>query len=246
MALNIVGKLKTVIDSDVEIALATFAKDADEETAKATSLLVYAGYGMAKCIMEKDGIRWVATEMLNERRALLDISKFDNLKSEPAAKPALTGSLQVRMEQLLDYAKLQTPLKNSENCTFDLVLLTLAGLGLATLVPTENGQEIWAGRPNLFIGDYESILFSKSHNSGLKRTTDLRRQLMDDDLKFHAKMMRKLARAGGHNVGSKRDTDIAVLLTYEYAGNAIAYRNADGRLAWKASPKLLKEFYDPE
>jgi hypothetical protein len=51
----------------------------------------------------------------------------------------------------------------------------------------------------------------------------------------------------GTDAGRSRAQLIATILReYEEAGDAMRYLNADGRIAWKATPKMLSKLADAE
>jgi hypothetical protein len=49
------------------------------------------------------------------------------------------------------------------------------------------------------------------------------------------------------HLGKRRSQRIArILLEFEEAGDAMRYRDTDGRIAWKATPQMLRKLADAE
>jgi hypothetical protein len=119
-----------------------------------------------------------------------------------------------------------------------IVEMRLAGQRLATLIPDD---WIWAAEPTL-------IEHYKMGKKGIQKFGILGKPKirMDETLKSIIKPMIELVEVRrGTRLGRKvrRGGVIAVLLIQELEGDAIAYKDERGRLAWKASDNLFARYH---
>src|SRR5262245_39242762 len=126
--------LQSFIDSKVKFALATFWRDRNEQVLRDTALATCAGFGLATHIVQKGEITWVKTERLkeleNSHTAPVDLSTFTT-----PDEPKITGSLKLILEDFVGTERDQNPEDPETTRKLDLILLLLAGQGLATLIP---------------------------------------------------------------------------------------------------------------
>jgi hypothetical protein len=197
-------------------------------------LLVLAGKGLAKLEMQPV---WVPAERLvNAFQKVgepIKLSKLTGHDGEPFAPPKMAGSLKIIIAELMDRARTgQSPGGGlPDNLTPDLTLLTLAGLGKAKCVIDLGNELVWTASIEL-VRQFNEMATGQS-------TIGLR---MDDDLSHMAGCWYKLSKA--QFPGHHQDKDIvslAMLQGCEIDGDAIAYKDFDGALAWKALEELLDE-----
>lgn len=129
------------------------------------------------------------------------------------------------------------------NRTQQVVLMQFAGCGWAELSKDVNGDLVWAPTPRLFIA-----LEEECGALGLGE-----RPILDDDVQGMVDTVVKLI--GGPLVGlvrTKRDKramdwcSIGTALWHlDSTGEATAYLDADGKLAWKASEQRRRFLAEP-
>jgi hypothetical protein len=227
------------MDRNINIARATFAKDVDLEVSTNTTLLTFAGMGLAKCVFEGDYQTWVRTELLVELETMpttpLDLTPFMIEVATEENVPHMTKSLRLIIADIVENGR-QTRPEYAENITVDSTLLGLAGLGLVSSLEALDGKWIWVAKPELVDrfkmgGGVDSL--------AMRRRPEIR---TDDVLMTVIKCFCKMARARSGRSLSKRVATISTLLSLESGGDAIAYKDDDGQLAWKASENLRRQF----
>ena len=150
-----------------------------------------------------------------------------------------TGSLKLIIE---DFIATEREQDRETACNVDGLLLGLAGQGLANLVPINDDDWIWREDPAL-IDRY--MIGKKSIRRFVGRKPKIR---MDEILTSIRDPMIEMA---GLRFGTKLGRDatragtIAMLLFQEMRGEAVAYKDDKGRLAWKASEKLQRSWNEP-
>jgi hypothetical protein len=118
----------------------------------------------------------------------------------------------------------------ADQITEDCVLLTLAGLGSACWHLDPTGEPVW-------VPTMDGI--EQFNELGAGKAAGIR---MDNTLTEVAGFFRQL---GQRQFGSDLDmasTKLAMLHTLEIGGDAIAYKDFDGVLAWKASEQMQQHF----
>jgi hypothetical protein len=229
-------KLQEFIDRKMVIAKATFAKDADEQMLRNTMLLECAGLGFAKAENKIGGIMWVRTELLAELEKgptrPFDLTPFmATANTEGDKLPSMTDSLQLIIADMVAQGEQPDAGWTKQNAS-DAVLLMLAGQGLAATATDQAGNWIWCANPALVDG-YQM--------GGGKRKPKL---IVDETLKGIQKALTQLVEVEiGCKVPKqmKRMSAIMTLIQQELIGDAVAYKDSKGRIAWKASAKLQRE-----
>ncbi len=194
------------------------------------------GQGWAEMRVREGKRIWVATASLPEAlrgEQIEPSSHMPNNAGEPAGEPAgqstceqkLTGSLEIMMAAFMDHARNEWLARgeDSKEVTADRMLRMLAKLGKVRLRPDPEGELVWVPSPEAF-EDFNDIIFGH-------RTIGIR---TDDVLKHMAQNLFELGEADVcDDVAS-----LAMLQALEVAGDAIAYRDSDGALAWRVSESL--------
>ena len=194
------------------------------------------GQGWAEMRVREGKRIWVATASLPEAlrgEQIEPSSHMRNNAGEPAGEPAgqstceqkLTGSLEIMMAAFMDHARNERLARGEEpeEVTADRMLRMLARLGKVRLRPDPEGELVWVPSPEAF-EDFNDIIFGH-------RTIGIR---TDDVLKHMAQNLYELGEA--HTIGADVCDDVAslaMLQGLEVAGDAIAYRDSDGALAWR-------------
>ena len=231
--MNIEPALLSFINRKLVIARATFAKNANEQDLTDNFLLILAGMGLAKAVrLEKGEISWIRTEILEELERMPtvpeDLTPYIS-GLDKNGEVQMMESLRLILADMVMVGQKNNP-ESAENITVDSTLLALAGQGLASFVKVPGGKWIWVANAEL-IDRYELS------NNGVASLANRKRPklLIDDLLKglvdFYYGMLQ--ARLGGGV--SRREAVIAMLQTHETTGDVIAYKDKNGRLAWKAS-----------
>lgn len=209
-------------------------------------LLMLAGLGRARLVIKRDGRqRWVRTHML--------------CPSVPGGIPGILQALEsgdwaiapsVRLT-MVELAERDRHPGTPEECAMDLALLSLAGLGYARLTLHQNGDAVWVPDASLLlhfktIASGEQSVDVSEADAGLKAdcpTDAKRRTLVRMDECLRAFIQRSFGRAKAeesHNDFNKHL--LQILITHELNGEAIAYKDFDGELAWKASDEFRQKF----
>jgi hypothetical protein len=231
--------LQTAMDPYITIARATFANGADQQSLAHTVLLAFAGMRLAKCVRKKRAWWWVGTEELGDLKkapdAPVDLTPFMATIIEKKGDPQMMESLRLIITDVVTVGR-KTRREMAENITMDTTLLAFAGCGLASFKRISNDKWVWA--PDVTLIDR----YQMGNGIGGVANGNKAKLVLDDILKFVFENLFKMARLRtGHNV-SKRIPTITTLLLQECHGEAIAYIDGQGRLAWKASGKMRKAF----
>lgn len=231
--------LQAAMDPYIAIARATFANGADEQALANTVLLTFSGMGLAKGVRGNHGTMWVRTEQLKElermQTAPIDLSPFMVRSDDGDNQPQMTESLRLILADIIRIGQQDRP-EIAQNITVDSTLLALAGQGLASFTRETGGKWIWDANVDL-VDRYKMGKGIQGFGNGPKPKIK-----MDDVLEFVRKNSFKMARArDGYNV-SKRVHTITTLLVLERHGDAVAYIDSEGQLAWKAAGNLRRSF----
>jgi hypothetical protein len=225
------------MDRKMVIARATFAKDTDEQVLRNTMLLHFAGLGFARAEHTSSGLTWVGTELLEELEKgptrpfdLTPLMTTNETKGDNA--PRMTGSLRLIIADIIALGKQQHAGWAEQN-TVDFILLLLAGKGLVSNAMDQAGNWIWCANPQL-IDEYQT--------GGGPRKPKL---IMDETLKGIQKALTQLVEVETGCKVPKRMSTIVGLTQQELHGLAVAYKDSEGRLAWRASEESQRE-HDPE
>jgi hypothetical protein len=237
--MNIEPSLQSFMDRHITIARATFGKDLDDDVLTNTTLLTFAGMGLAKCVFEGGDPTWVRTDRLVELEKTpampVDLTPFMATPVDQGNAPQMTESLRIIIADMIEIGQ-QTHPERAENITVDSTLLYLAGQELASFMEAPDKKWIWRASPRLI--DYYEM------GEGIDSLAMGRRPKIktDDLLKSLSKSFSKKARADfGYNL-PRRVATILTLLSLEVGGQAIVYIDEEGRLAWKASDNLRRDF----
>jgi hypothetical protein len=172
--------------------------------------------------------------------------------------PSILGSLQLAIAAIREHSQtLRTSSNNnSVEITSEETLLAFAGSGRARLVPSPGGGTVWVPSIALLL-EFESLIVEKEPKyvtgEALKekyartrakgRLNRKRRIRMDDLFKHHMKHLYKLMRLQFPGIPLDHDSvAISALIRHELAGEAGAYKDSDGCLAWKASEDFRREY----
>jgi hypothetical protein len=241
--MNIDLSLQSFMDPYITIGRATFAKTTGDEELNNTILLTFAGMGLAKAVVGKNDVTWVPTDRLEEVRKTpsepIDLAPFMGTFVDGTAEPEMTPSLRLIIADMIEVGRRAQP-ESAENITVVTTLLGLVGQGLASFVEARGDKMIWVAAPEL-IDRFESI------KAGLAGHAEARQSeiQMDDHLRMLANQLFAMAKLRFRRMSNKRVRRAAIiqmLLTQEIAGAAIAYKDGEGRLAWKASADLRRSF----
>ena len=239
--INIDASLQTYLDPLLTIARGTFAKDSNDETVKNSALLTFAGMGLVKLVPRKNGPTWFPTDLLVEQSKNpsrpFDLAPFMDASAEEYKEPQVTGSLRLMIQDIVE-TKRQQRLEATERDGFDAILLLLAGLGLASLNDVLGEEPIWVAEPDLF-DKYESVRDALSGGVVRKRKSEIR---LDDLLKNVTEEFHKMVKATLGINAKRRTVTLAFLLAHELAGDVVAYKDDEGRFAWKGSDQLRRWF----
>jgi hypothetical protein len=233
--------LQSFMDPLLTIARGTFAKDGNDETLTNSALLTFAGIGLVKLVCGQNGPTWFPTDLLielsKEPRRPIDLTPFMAPSADFSIEPQMTGSLRLMIDDIVEIKRQQQQPELVDDNNYDAVLLALTGLELTSLDDVLGDKPIWAARPDL-VDRFESI------RAGLcGRVSNRKSKLqLDDLLETFAEQYHEMVKIRLGKKAKKRATTIAMLLTHERAGLVIAYKDAEGHLAWKASAELRDEF----
>jgi hypothetical protein len=176
---------------------------------------------------------------------------------EQTSAPRILGSLELAIAALREHSQtLRSGASNIVEITSEETLLALAGSGRARLVSGAGGGFVWV--PSIvLLREFESLVVEKEPKEGIRETSKQkyertrtkkrlnrkRRIRMDDLFTHHVRNLYKDMRL--HFPGIPLDHDfvaISALIRHEMAGEAIAYRDSDGHLTWKASEDFRREY----
>ena len=238
--MNIEPSLKSFLEPYITMGRATFARDTDDETLTNTALLTFAGMGLVKAVVANGETIWVKTEKLKEVEktppAPVDLSPFMEAPVEKSGEPEMSNSLRLIVEDIITIGRKNQP-ELAENMTVDSTLLGLAGQGLVLFVDGPDDKCVWVAHADLI--DHFDLGRDGIASFASRRRAEIR---VDAALKNVTKEYYKMSKAlfdGGY---SKRAVKIYTLLTLEMNGEAVAYKDDQGCLAWKASGDLRKSF----
>ena len=231
--------LQAEMDPLIVIVRGTVANCADERTLANTLLLTLAGMGLATKVRKQADFVWVSTERLKELQktptAPFDLTPFITASIAGNGEPRMTESLRLILRDIITNDRAARP-EIIENITVDSTLLALAGCGLAYLAKEPGDQWIWSPKIAL-IDKYKMGKGIEGLAYGPKAEIKI-----DLVLKCVINNFAQMARLrNGHNV-NKRVLTVTTLLETERAGDAIAYLDGEGQLAWKASGSLQQAF----
>jgi hypothetical protein len=155
---------------------------------------------------------------------------------EEAIFAQLTGSLSIILAECVDRARKEQcdAGRDPEKITADLVLLVLAGTGKARLMLKNNDEMVWMPSPELF-AEYNDDIIVNARAGGMR---------MDDTLKALAKDYYVANKLSPKEFKMSELVRYSMMQIFEIRGSAIAYRDCDGALAWKATEELQKKFAD--
>jgi hypothetical protein len=154
------------------------------------------------------------------------MSKYSKIR-----KATVTNSLRMIVEDILKVDRKRNP--GDENITVDSTLVWLAGRGLASKEKSK-GQRVWVAAPRLLdryeLGDgIDGLANGKEAEIRIDKFLETIYQDVFD--------IRKVFRLKVH----KRKIVTESLPLQELHGDAIAYTDAEGHLAWKAAPHMRRE-----
>ena len=236
--MNIEPSLQSFLEPYITMGRATFARDTDDETLTNTALLTFAGMGLVKAVVANGETIWVKTEKLKEVEktppAPVDLSPFIEAPVEGGGEPEMSNSLRLILEDLISTGKKEQP-ELAKNITINSTLLLLAGQGLASFVEVPDDRRVWVAHSDL-IDHFELGRDGIASLAG-RRGAEIS---MDAVLKYVTKQFYKMSKARFGGALSRRQAKINALLVLEMGNEAIAYKDDQGRLAWKASDELRK------
>jgi hypothetical protein len=238
MSLNIEPRLQIVIDAHLAIARQTFVKDVPDTESLATSiLLMLAGRRLAKLEVANGKPVWVAGKDLARADKLLGskplaLSSLCRGSGDEPRGAKMSGSMKIVLAEFVNQARNKSAASadSKDQITEDYVLLTLAGLGSACWHKDPTGEPVWV--PTIS-GIEQFNELSTSEATGIR---------MDETLTEVAGFFSQF---GQRQFGSELDmasTKLAMLHTLEIGGDAVAYKDFDGVLAWKASEQMQEHF----
>jgi hypothetical protein len=196
--------------------------------------------GLIQLVSEKNGLTWAPTALLLEQwkkpPTPIDLTPLTEKTVDGSCRPQMAGSLRLMIEDIVEIKRQQQPELEERNCV-DAILIGFAGAGLASLIGGPGDEPMWSAHPELFF-KFESIRAGLGGRSKYRKT----KIQMDDLLKMVVAQFEQMTKAKFGITSPKLATTITTLLTLETAGEAIAYKDNKGRLAWKASGQLRDSF----
>ena len=239
--INVDTSLQSIMDPLLTIARGTFAKDGNDETITNSALLTFAGMGLVKLVRGKNGPTWFPTDLLVEQSKKpsrpFDLAPFMKASAEECNEPQMTGSLRLMIQDLVEAKRQQCP-EVKEREGLDGTLLLLAGLGLASLNDVLGEKPIWVADPELF-DKFKSVRHGLSSGVVRNRKSEIR---LDDLLEKVTGEFHKMVKATLGKKAKKRIVTLAFLLAHELAGDVVAYKDDEGRFAWKGTEQLRGDF----
>ncbi len=238
--MNIDPSLQSFLRDLLVTARGTFAKESSEEDLTNSLLLVLAGMGLARTAHIKRGcVHWLPTEKLNKLRKepnfVIDLTPF-MVKPDQNGQAQMTGSLRLIIEHLIATGLKERP-ELAKNATVDSTLLALAGQGLASFTEMPDSRWLWVASEDLLHSYYHG---GKGINAlGKERRPKIK---MDAALEFVFDNFCKMVSARLGCKVNQRLTLIAALRLFELNGEAIAFKDGEGQLAWKAAGDLAEAF----
>jgi hypothetical protein len=137
----------------------------------------------------------------------------------------MTESLRLIVADIIELGKRQHAEWAEQNAV-DFILLMLVGQGAASITKAQDDNLIWCANPPLIDG------YQMGGGSGKPKL------LVDAALKGTVKAMTSLVEC---EIGCKVPKRIIALIQHELIGDAVAYKDCKGRLAWKASAELVRD-----
>jgi hypothetical protein len=237
--MNIEPSLQSFLEPYIAMGRATFARDTDDQTLTKTALLTFAGMGLVKAMVTNGETIWVKTEKMKEVEktppAPIDLSPFMAASVEEGGEPEMSNSLRLIVEDIISAGQKNQP-ELADNITIDSTLLLLAGQGLASFVDVPDDRRVWVAHSDLI--DHFELGRDGIASLAVRRGAEIR---MDAVLKYVTKQFYKMSKASGGAL-SRRVAKINTLLILEMGNEAIAYKDDQGYLAWKASGELRQSF----
>ncbi len=213
----------------------------DEQERQIIKPILYTlvGMGLAQAVdKDDDGISWVPTRKFKRRRnvevAPIGFSVIAPLLAvnvDPN-RQSMTGSLRLIIDDMVKVSKDA----GNECASSDSTLAALGGFGYALLGEGPNGDLVWTACPEL-ISSYVLGMEWRLPLPG----EDLPLIRRDDTLKREIDRFWNLSREKFGAAEEKRSFTCSWLLRLERRGDAIAYKNNIGQMAWKASPEFVKK-----
>jgi hypothetical protein len=249
MSINIEPVLGEIMNYFVAIGRSTFAKDATDEASLHNGLLlILAGRGLAEIKIVNGQPVWKAAgqlvERFNQPEKPVDFSVLSESPIDNISAPAMNGSLRIILDAYVDHAKMQREASatseaietgTTENAGHDLMLLVLAGSRKARFERIDEGGGFrWIATPAL-INEFNSEMTGKE-------SEEIR---IDSTLSEVAEYWYILSKESAGGVAPPRSgVNFITVQMMEMDGRAIAYRDFDGALAWKASDEFRREWED--
>ena len=182
---------------------------------------------------------WVRTYKLKElektRIAPIDLTPFMATTGDGSAEPRMTESIRLIVADMISVCQKRQP-ELSGNLTVDAILLALAGQGLASLSKSMDDSSLWVASPGLI----DCFEMGKDGKASLSNSRS--KIQMYDALDTVTRCFYEMGKGRVEGKLSRRSAAITTLLTLEIGGEAIAYQDDQGRLAWKSSGDLRKSF----
>jgi hypothetical protein len=227
--------LQLLMDPHIATVRATIGNSDHEHQLIRTILYTMVGMGLATCCREHWGITWIPTEKL-KRRTDCTAVPMDYFSAVAVANDKKYGpqsmarSLRLIIDDMVEVEK-DAMTKGAR----DLVLDSLAHLGNALLGENPAGELIWVASPELINRYVMGMQWRPLQPHG--RPALIR---LDDVL---AREIERFWNASWTYFGAaeqRRSFTCSWLLKLERRGDAIAYKNKMGQLAWNASPEFVK------
>jgi hypothetical protein len=231
--------LQLLMDPHIATVRATIGNSDQEYQLVRAILYTMVGMGLATSIREHWGITWIPTAKL-KRRIDCTAVPMDYFSAVGAANDRRYGlrsmarSLQLIIGDMIEVEE-DAITKGAKDIDVDLVLGSLAHRGNALLGERPTGELIWVASPELINRYVMGMEWRPLQPHG--RPPLIR---LDDVL---AREIERLWNVSWTYFGAaehRRSFTCSWLLKLERRGDAIAYKNKTGQLAWKASPELVK------
>jgi hypothetical protein len=207
----------------------TNTKGESDEQALLSLLLFFAAKKWATLGEDKDGLPvWRATDRVPQDVKLpLNVIPFPGSGvGDTEAAPRTATSLQIIID-----ASMVCPNQ-------DLTLLAFAGKGLAELVSDARGNLIWRSTVKLLL----DLVCDPAQWGDVIGGDDAPTYRMDEVLRDIVDVwVQEAKRIGLFELAALNAAAAVILPDMEINDEAIAYRDADGRLAWKASDELYRD-----
>ena len=122
----------------------------------------------------------------------------------------MTGSLRLMIDDIVEVKRQQQPELEKRNCV-DAILMSFAGLGLVSFDKFQDGEQMWAAKPDL-LDKFESIRDGLSGRLAKYRKSEIR---LDDRLKSLVEFNRKMLANRFGKKAKRRAVTIVFLLACE-------------------------------